>query len=78
TRMIAVIIPELVGSHWYEYLLHNQRSTAMKAALLLRGDQQVVVINVPWYLSGRRVSAEPGAQGVTHGKGQRDGANLAD
>ena len=53
-RMIAVIIPELVGSQWYEYLLHNQRATALKAALLLRGDQRVVVINVPWYLQGRK------------------------
>jgi amino acid transporter len=53
TRVIAVIIPELVGSHWYQYLLHNQRATALKAALLLRGDQRVVVINVPWYLSDR-------------------------
>lgn len=53
-RMIAVIIPELVGSHWYEYLLHNQRATALKAALLLNGDQRVVVVNVPWYLSGRK------------------------
>jgi len=52
-RMVAVIIPELVGSHWYDYLLHNQRATALKAALLLHGDQRVVVINVPWYLSGR-------------------------
>jgi len=53
-RMIAVIIPELVGSHWYDYLLHNQRATALKAALLLHGDQRVVVINVPWYLSDRK------------------------
>lgn len=50
TRQIAVIIPELVESKWYEYLLHNQRATGLKAALLLHGDQRVVVINVPWYL----------------------------
>jgi amino acid transporter len=49
-RVIAVIIPELVESHWYQYLLHNQRATGLKAALLLRGGQRVVVINVPWYL----------------------------
>jgi amino acid transporter len=49
-RIIAVIIPELVESHWYQYLLHNQRATGLKAALLLRGDKRVVVINVPWYL----------------------------
>lgn len=50
-RQIAVIIPELVESRWYQYLLHNQRATGLKAALLLRGGQRVVVINVPWYLS---------------------------
>lgn len=50
-RTIAVIIPELVETHWYQYLLHNQRATGLKAALLLRGDSRVVVINVPWYLS---------------------------
>lgn len=49
-RTIAVIIPELVETHWYQYLLHNQRATGLKAALLLRGDSRVVVINVPWYL----------------------------
>jgi amino acid transporter len=50
-RQIAVIIPELAETHWYQYLLHNQRAAGLKAALLLRGDQRVVVINVPWYLS---------------------------
>ena len=49
-RLIAVIIPELVETHWYQYLLHNQRATALKAALLLRGGNRVIVINVPWYL----------------------------
>ena len=50
-RLIAVMIPELVESRWYQYLLHNQRATGLKAALLLRGGREVVVINVPWYLS---------------------------
>ncbi len=49
-RTIAIIIPELVESRWYEYLLHNQRATYLKAALLLRGDPNVAVINLPWYL----------------------------
>lgn len=56
-RTIAVIIPELVETRWYQYLLHNQRATGLKAALLLRGDQRVVVINVPWYLSRRRAQS---------------------
>lgn len=50
TRQIAVVIPELVESRWYQYLLHNQRATGLKAALLLKGGPRVVVINVPWYL----------------------------
>jgi hypothetical protein len=49
-RMIAVIIPEMVETHWYQYPLHNQRATALKAALLLRGGKHLAVINVPWYL----------------------------
>ncbi len=51
-RQIAVIITELVESHWAQYLLHNQRATGLKAALLLRGDNRVAVINAPWYLGG--------------------------
>ena len=49
-HQIAVIIPELVQKHWYQYFLHNQRATWLKAALLLKGNQKVVVINAPWYL----------------------------
>jgi len=32
--------------------LDNKRAGMLKALLLLRGDQNIVVINVPWYLSG--------------------------
>ena len=49
-RSIAVVLPELVENRWYQYLLHNQRATWLKAALLLRGDRRIIVINVPWYL----------------------------
>jgi amino acid transporter len=49
-RTLAVVIPELVGSRWYDYFLHSQRTTALKAALLLRGNQRIAVISVPWYL----------------------------
>jgi hypothetical protein len=50
-RQVAVLIPELVARHWYEHLLHNKRAALLKALLLVRGDQDIVVINVPWYLS---------------------------
>jgi hypothetical protein len=49
-RIVAVVLPELVEHKWYQYMLHNQRATWLKAALLWRGDRRVVVINVPWYL----------------------------
>jgi amino acid transporter len=49
-RQIAVLIPELVARRWYHHLLHNKRAAMLKALLLVRGDQDVVVINVPWYL----------------------------
>jgi hypothetical protein len=32
-------------------LLHNQRAAWLKALLLLKGDQRIIVIDVPWYLS---------------------------
>ncbi len=50
-RNIAVIVPELAGGGWMDYALHNQRSTALKAALLLHGNRRMVVVNVPWYLT---------------------------
>lgn len=56
-RQIAVVIPELVQRHWYHYLLHNKRAALLKALLLVRGTQQTIVINVPWYLSPRETSA---------------------
>ena len=49
-RQVAVLIPELVENRWYYNLLHNNRSTVLKALLLFKGDQRVIVINIPWYL----------------------------
>jgi len=50
-RTVAVVIPEMVERHWYDYLLHNQRASLLKALLLVKGDRRIVVINVPWYLN---------------------------
>jgi len=49
-RDLAVIVPELVATRWYHYLLHNQTAALIKAYLLFSGFRRVVVINVPWYL----------------------------
>lgn len=50
-RQIAVVLPELVERRWYQYFLHNQRPAVLKAWLYLRGNQNTVVINVPWYFN---------------------------
>jgi hypothetical protein len=49
-RKIAVLLPELVVKHWWENLLHNQRVQLLKLLLLLKGNQRLVVVNIPWYL----------------------------
>ncbi len=49
-RQIAVLVPEMVVYAWWQNLLHNQRSQLLKLLLLLRGNQRIIVINIPWYL----------------------------
>lgn len=48
-RQVAVLVPELVVRHWWENLLHNQRANLLKLLLLLKGNQRILVINIPWY-----------------------------
>jgi amino acid transporter len=49
-RQIAVIIPEIVERRWYYHLLHNQRATALKSRLYFKGNGQIIVVNMPWYV----------------------------
>ena len=49
-HQIAVLVPELVVRHWWHAPLHNQRAQLLKLLLLLRGNQRIIVINIPWYL----------------------------
>jgi amino acid transporter len=49
-KTVAVLIPELVESRWYYFMLHNNRSQALKALLLFSGNERTTVINIPWYL----------------------------
>ena len=50
SRKVAVLLPELVVRHWWENLLHNQRVQLLKLLLLVRGNQRIIVVNIPWYL----------------------------
>lgn len=56
-QSIAVIIPDLIEGRWWEYLLHNHRADVLRALLLLRGNQQVVTIDVPWHVKRRKSAA---------------------
>ena len=49
-RKICVLVPELVVHHWWENLMHNRRADLLKVMLLMRGNRNVIVINIPWYL----------------------------
>ena len=61
-RTIAVLVPELVVRRWWENLLHNQRAQMLKLLLLVKGNQGIVVLNIPWYLHGVDVTSTPSKQ----------------
>lgn len=49
-RQIGVVVPEKIQQRWYHYFLFNKRAAALKTLLYFGGNQQIVVMNVPWYL----------------------------
>ena len=64
-RQIAVMVPELVVSRWWQNLLHNQRAQVLKLLLLVKGSQRVLVINIPWYLNKPAPVPVPNKSGAT-------------
>ena len=48
---IAILVPELIENHWYNFLLHNNRPELLKALLNLKENPKITVINIPWYLN---------------------------
>src|ERR1700677_670506 len=51
-RQIVLIVPELIELHWYHYFLQSNRGELMRGLMLLRGNQNIAIINLPWYLTG--------------------------
>lgn len=47
-RMVTVIVPEAVASHWWQGLLHNNAAIPLK--LLLGRRRNVVITNIRYYL----------------------------
>jgi amino acid transporter len=52
-RTIAVLIPQLIESHWYYSFLHNQRAAILRTVLLMKGMNRIVIVNVPWHIEKR-------------------------
>jgi hypothetical protein len=48
-RWIAVVLPELIKTTWWQNLLHTHRARRLRGKLLHSGGSRVVVIDVPWY-----------------------------
>jgi hypothetical protein len=57
-RVIAVVLPELLKDRWWQHLLHTHRARRVRAMLLKSGLQNLVVMNIPWQLDGRRLEDE--------------------
>ena len=49
SREVAVLIPEVVKIHWYQYLLHTDYAAYLRRQLLLHGGTRLTVINIPWH-----------------------------
>jgi amino acid transporter len=49
-RQLAIVVPEIVERRWYFQFLHNQRGALLKTMLYFKGNEQVIVVNVPWYV----------------------------
>jgi amino acid transporter len=49
-RHLAVLVPELMERHWYNFLLHNNRPQLLKALLNAKENPRITVMEIPWYL----------------------------
>lgn len=58
-RLVAVLIPEVVKRHWWQYILHTHRARRLRSMLLRYGGSRTVVINLPWYLEEPRIGEAP-------------------
>lgn len=56
-RPITVVLAEFVPHHWWEWVLHSQTATRLKAALLFRPN--TIVIDVPYHFEDTADLARP-------------------
>jgi amino acid transporter len=53
-RLLAILVPELIENHWYNFLLHNNRPQLLRGLLNHKENPRITVIDIPWYLSPAR------------------------
>lgn len=71
-RLVAVIIPQLIQPHWYEYFLHGFYAARLRARLFLNGNDRIVVVNTPWCIPKRANPQRMGGQMETEKGPERD------
>jgi hypothetical protein len=49
---IVLVVPELIEHHWYHYFLQSNRAELLKGQMMLRGNDNIIIANLPWYLKG--------------------------
>ena len=49
-RQIAVIVPTLVQTQWWQRLLHDGRAARLSRMIVKSGGENVVVVSVPWHV----------------------------
>jgi amino acid transporter len=63
-RWIAVLLPEIVKTSWWQLLLHTRRARRLRTQLLRLGGSRLVVAHIPWHLGEPRIERgladEPG------------------
>jgi amino acid transporter len=62
SRLIAVLLPEIVTTSWWQVPLHTRRTRKLRSRLLRFGGSRVVLVQVPWYLDEPRIE-----QGIVEG-----------
>jgi len=62
-RDIAVILPEVVKTTWWQWLMHTHRGRRLRTKLLRYGGSRLVVVSIPWYLDEPRID-----EGIYHAK----------
>ncbi|HEY3781650.1 MAG TPA: APC family permease [Fimbriimonadaceae bacterium] len=49
-RDVAVVMPELISTHWWSPIFQRHWGSTLKKTLLEDGDHGVVLVSVPWHL----------------------------